>query len=412
METKRRIRAMGQRGFTLVEVMIGLLIGLVGIIVIMQTFAVSEGYKRTATSGTDAQVNGSLALYLLEREIRLAGFGMNSLVPTGCTVVRIWNDKTGTGADMRMVPFEINPAGIPAGDPNTDVILIAYGTSDNFVTGVPANQVSNSSANFVVDQNRTAFHQGDLVIAVQPGAGPGGSTSCVLNELTGVPGTGGNCGSPPTGKSNELIHNTGQYKNPNANCQMVSPTYNNASGIKDANGNTVPALDSTSGGQLFDIGALPQIKIYAIRGGNLTVCDMLAQDCTNTANYAIMVNDVVSMRAVYGKDTDANGVVDSWDRNAITNSTEAMSVLAAAVEITSRSGVKEKPTAGPACDTTADAARPDRGQTADWYADVDNQPASLAAAQIDLSTVSADWQCYRYKLFQTSVPLRNMIWRP
>ena len=59
-----------QSGFTLVEILIGMLIGVIGIVVIMQTFAVSEGYKRTATSGTDAQVNGGIATYLMERELR------------------------------------------------------------------------------------------------------------------------------------------------------------------------------------------------------------------------------------------------------------------------------------------------------------------------------------------------------
>src|SRR5215472_1482684 len=81
-------------GFTLVEVMIALLIGMIGIIVMMQTFAVSEGYKRTATSGTDAQINGGIALYMLQRELRLAGYGMNSLVAQGCPSVRVWNTPT------------------------------------------------------------------------------------------------------------------------------------------------------------------------------------------------------------------------------------------------------------------------------------------------------------------------------
>ena len=79
-------------------------------------------------------------------------------------------------------------------------------------------------------------------------------------------------------------------------------------------------------------------------------------------------------------------------------------VMAATLELTARSGLKEKPTVGTTCDATPTASRPDRSQ--DWIYQ------SMAGAGIDLSTVSADWSCYRYKLFQTSVPLRNMIWRP
>jgi type IV pilus assembly protein PilW len=393
-------------GFTLVEIMIGLLIGMIGIVVIMQTFSVSEGYKRTSTSGSDAQVNGGLALYLLEREIRLAGYGVNSLTPMGCTSIVVYNAKSGTTSSMRMVPFEINPAGIPAGDPGTDTILITYGSAENFVTGVGADQPSNSSANYQVQNNRDAFQPGDLVIAVQPGGGAGGGPSCVMQELTGVP-SASSCGSGGGNGSSELIHNTGKYKNPNKGCEMSDPVYNKPSGITDpATGQPVPKLDASNGGTIFDIGPLPQVKAYAIRGGNLTSCDLMTTDCSVAANFSPMVSGIVSMRAVYGKDPDSNGSVDAWDRNALATSADANSVIAAAIEVTAKSGLKEKPSAGSGtCDTTSDAARPDPAQ--DWFG------YNLAAAsQIDLSGTAADWQCYRYKLFQTRVPLRNMIWRP
>ena len=52
-------------GFTLVELMVAMVIGLVTTLVITQVLAFSEGQKRTTTSGSDAQVNGSLALYTL-----------------------------------------------------------------------------------------------------------------------------------------------------------------------------------------------------------------------------------------------------------------------------------------------------------------------------------------------------------
>ena len=65
MNLPKLSRAGRQAGFTLVEVMIALLIGLIGIIVMMQTFAVSEGFKRTATSGTDAQINGGVGMYMI-----------------------------------------------------------------------------------------------------------------------------------------------------------------------------------------------------------------------------------------------------------------------------------------------------------------------------------------------------------
>ncbi len=31
-------------------------------------------------------------------------------------------------------------------------------------------------------------------------------------------------------------------------------------------------------------------------------------------------------------------------------------------------------------------------------------------ASFDTSTYPTDWQCYRYRVFETTIPLRNIIW--
>jgi type IV pilus assembly protein PilW len=49
-------------GFSLIEILVGLLIGMLSVIVIMQVFGVFEGNKRTTTGGDDAQINGTVAL--------------------------------------------------------------------------------------------------------------------------------------------------------------------------------------------------------------------------------------------------------------------------------------------------------------------------------------------------------------
>lgn len=409
---RRHFTAVAAAGFTLVEVMIALLIGLIGIVVMMQTFAVSEGFKRTATSGTDAQINGGVALYMLQRELRLAGYGMNSLVTMGCPSVRVWNNASGTGIDMHLVPFEINPAGIPAGDANTDTVMIAYGMSDSFVSGINllADQVAATNP-FRPVTNFDSFQNGDLFVSVQPGAGPGGSASCVMHEATATWSAAGNCGFPPASGAGRLEHNAVTYqKHTPAGCVTTTAKLNSGTGIKDSSGAVVPLVTYQGPGQVFGLGNA-QIHVYAIRGGNLTMCDWVAADCTVAANYTTSVNDIVSLRAVYGMNLTpsvtslpGDGVV-TWGRAPLTTNVFLPSrVMAATIELTARNSLKEKPTTGTTCDATPVATRPDRGQ--DWIYQ------SMAGANIDLSTVSADWNCYRYKLFQTSVPLRNMIWRP
>ena len=53
------------RGFTLVELMVGLLISLLCTLAMFKAFAGFEGQKRTTTSGNDAQQNGSYSLFQL-----------------------------------------------------------------------------------------------------------------------------------------------------------------------------------------------------------------------------------------------------------------------------------------------------------------------------------------------------------
>jgi type IV pilus assembly protein PilW len=108
-----------------------------------------------------------------------------------------------------------------------------------------------------------------------------------------------------------------------------------------------------------------------------------------------------------------DNVLDQWSRSPLNSTNDVLNTMAIAIEITARSNLKEKPTSGTTCDATIDATRPDRGQAQDWYASyVPKASGSLAGAQINVSATSPDWKCYRYKLFQTVVPLRNLIWRP
>ncbi|WP_457324209.1 PilW family protein, partial [Roseateles sp. P5_E11] len=98
MNSKLTPRRAAVRGATLIELMIGLLLGLVVVLVTAQVLSFAEGQKRVTTGGADAQVNGALGLYTLQREIQMAGYGLIdelSLPTLGCPVVA---NHTSTGA--------------------------------------------------------------------------------------------------------------------------------------------------------------------------------------------------------------------------------------------------------------------------------------------------------------------------
>jgi len=60
------------RGLSLIEILVGLVIGMIGIVVIFQVLAVSEDRKRTTVQGSDSQSAGSIALYSLQRDVHRA----------------------------------------------------------------------------------------------------------------------------------------------------------------------------------------------------------------------------------------------------------------------------------------------------------------------------------------------------
>src|SRR5713101_5014312 len=97
-------------GFSLVEILVGMVIGLLGIIIITQIFALAEGQKRTTTSGADAQTNGNIALFTIERDARQAGFGM-TLAGLGCVINTSFNGSTANPGALTLSPVLIGDGG-------------------------------------------------------------------------------------------------------------------------------------------------------------------------------------------------------------------------------------------------------------------------------------------------------------
>ena len=76
MNPTRRFARFRQAGFTLIELMVGMAIGLLATIIIMQVMSLFEAQRRTTTGSADAQTNGGIALYSIAREVQMAGYGL------------------------------------------------------------------------------------------------------------------------------------------------------------------------------------------------------------------------------------------------------------------------------------------------------------------------------------------------
>jgi type IV pilus assembly protein PilW len=348
------------RGMSLIELLVAAAIGLIASIVIFQVFAVFEGQKRTTTSGGEAQINGTLALFTIERELRQAGYGISDAAFLGCAV-QGWNEVTSTAFIMSFTPAIIaeGAAGAP------DSITVMYGNGDLLPAPVQVNSNSLSATdNFIKVSNVYGFRPGEVVVLAETGK------PCTMAQISAVP--------PGSGESSRLSLQSGPYLDPYVNTNLPTRYNNPAGGLGTA---------YTTSGKVFDLGPSPISKVYWVENGQLMVQAM-------GAPAAALYDGIVQLQAQYGKDTTGDGVVDVFNETPPANATEWGAVLAVRIALVARSGLYEKDVVSPA--------------TIKLWEDSAAAPTTTGPVW----TLTADERHYRYKVFQTVVPLRNMIWRP
>lgn len=361
-------RTHGIRGFGLVEVMIALAIGMLGMLAIMQAFAVNERYKENTVSGSNAQTNGAIALFTIERDVRMSGYGIANTGALGCSSIQYhydgaYSNPPGGGSGAPLPTLIMAPVVITQGT-GTNPDTITTMSSSNAYRFAPATITStmpHSSAELNLD-DVTGFSDGDLVIATQ-------GTSCALMQVTQVQTA-----------ALKLQHNPGS-----------SAPFNPAGGT-----NALPAF--TAGAQLFNMGN-PQIRTYAIdTSNNLTIAEwrlVLTSGAAAATN--VIVDEIVDLQAEYGVDDGSNGgtandgILDGYTTVTPTSSTGWTQVLAIRLAVLARAGY-ERPDSGGACTATLATKPPS------WAAGNLNVPGGLPS-------------CYRFRVFETTVPVRNMIWR-
>jgi type IV pilus assembly protein PilW len=320
--------------------MVALVIGMIGVLVIMQVARTGEAQKRLTAGSGDAQNNGAMSIYSIQRDMKQAGYGFNSLNALGCPLT------LPSGSLSLLAPAMINSADVPAGDANTDTLLIVYGSSNgspegDTITGKPGADEYGvmSAANFRV---------GEWAVAT-PGA-PTDGCALIMKKISSF--------DVPAGTV------------------------------------TIPGLGANETESLFDFGLTPGIMAYAIRDGNLTTCDYMLADCSDTANWQTIANGIISLRAQYGHASTATGGVDLWNqvKPSFTTNQEDFSCQWARISAVRLALVARN-------------SEPDKEvitSSAPVWAGSDDNPIDLSA--------NGNWGRYRYQVYETVMPLRNIPW--
>jgi type IV pilus assembly protein PilW len=358
-----------QAGMSLIEIMVAVLIGMIGILIITQVYITSDNFNRSTLGEGGAQTNGMIALFSIERDVRSAGYGIANTAALGCGNIHWhYNGAYSTNAggalpDIRLAPVIITST---AGQP--DQLTTIYSTGSRQVIPAQITALDKTTSRLTIEGSAAFEPAGDLILLI-------GGSGCTLAKVTTV-----------ESGTQTLVMAADPNTAPQNAAAWGSFTTNYGSG--DA---------------VLNLGSAAVVRTYSISNfasderPALQVNDpLLAAGGTPAQD---VVEGIVDLKALYGKDNGAgggtagDGVVDAWNNTLPATADEWAQVLALKVAVVARIGNYEKPTAAGVC--TATEALPTWSQSA------------VAALALPEGIPS----CYRYRVFETTIPLRNMIWR-
>jgi type IV pilus assembly protein PilW len=352
-----------QAGFTLVEIMVGLAIGMLATMVIMQVFSVFESQKRTTTGASDAVTNGNISFYKIGRDIQAAGYALTPLGPNysplKCNAITV--DPLISNAAALGVVTDIAPISILDGV--SDTITIRYGSTD--LGAVPT--MINSLAGPVATLKSTlGCKTGDYTLAMSV-------NGCGISKA-----------------------------------KDVSPSTSSTAASSAVKG-TVTLYDASTavgGGSLSCLGPLWHEVTYSV---NTAKSQLLRQDTAFETKAGPSVADIVNIQAQYGVSIAAGvNQVSQWVDPTGMWAQGAMSVAnrnriqAVRFAVVARNAKMDVGYVTKACTTAKGVLN--KGPCA--WDDTNVDPAPL----IDLSINYPNWQQYSYRVFETVIPLRNVVW--
>ncbi len=386
-----------QRGFSLIELLVSMVIGMVVTIAITSVMVDFNRSKRTSTASNDASLTGSYVTYTLDRTLRNAGSGFArgagnafgcvinanlngaAVLPRTSPFPAPFDNLAGTALSRRLIPVLIEQgAANTASETRGDVITVMAGSGG--VSEVPQRVTATSvTATDFRLANTLGWRGGDLVLLAdrsiaggclieEVSAGFTGSSSQTLTLNTTVSPT---VYYTPVGSTVSLV--TFGTANPSFAIQLGNPTLNNP----------------------------PQFMMYAV-GNDAT---LQSYDLLRLDNPSMIAEGIVEMRALYGVDTTGDHVLDGWrdpgtapfDAATLTNGSAAsltnlQSIVAVRLGFVLRSSLREK----------------DPIQTNPTLTLFSDLGTTLQRTR----TLGTEERHYRHRTVEMTVPLQNMLIQP
>ena len=441
-----------QSGVSLVETMVGITVGLITVLLITQIMSSFQASRNSISFGADAQENGLFALQTIATDVRGAGAGYYSSNATTQTSVAScsnvctrggtqgWCSSTSSGTSSPAIPSMSgisptpNKARIP-GVPLAPVLIDKYencctagssgvtatyaGNSDVLtirsaarLSGALPTAVSASSISAPIGVTRTfGAAVGDLALIAD-------DTTCALIQVTGITGStlehtsGGfnpiSWDTTPTFASSAQVFNIGNYNATDSDSATLLANRVHPQGAIIAKEYSIPCIAATGSGTNCR-GSTLQLRRMDFGATDTLVPDTMADGIVALrAQYGVaaQINTLAIIQWVGTDWTSSDGVStwgNTWDPSVMTPAKMQL-IRAVRIFVVARSGNKEVAEVTQACGTTGYELGPCPSGSST------QGDTTMPALKLGTSATDAAWKHYRYKVYSTVIPLRNVLW--
>jgi type IV pilus assembly protein PilW len=321
-----------QRGVTLIELMVALVIGMVLSLAMFLVMTKAEGRKRTITSTSDVNQAGNYAAVLIDQWLRNAGngFTQSAAYSFGCKL-KVYRDgtqilptvsnaalpspfarvnigaTTATRGIFRLAPVLILPGKTTpnASGQGSDVLVVMGGAAGQ--GGVPVAFSGIGSAAQLSLSNTSAFAAGDMALLAST------EPSTTANYTSGI--------LTSTNTSDCLLEQVGS----------VAGMALGLDGLYHSTDNHPELLSENSAAMVLgNVGAgrVPQFLVLGVGDNNTLYSYDLLNTAGDTTRAAVARADgVFELHALYGIDKNCDGKISSDEWVSPTDSTYSVSAL-------------------------------------------------------------------------------------
>jgi len=371
-----------QRGLSLLELIIGMMVGMMVVYGAIKIYAVSDGRNRSVGSKNNTQMGISVAAHALERDIILAGRGFSHFASDpvlGCSV-EVYNEH----ANPKPNTFPLYPVYIKDDGNGPDEIHVFYGNSP--VRVIPE-EIGESTAFTKEVANKGGFLTGDKALLVKESdSGAVDETLCQIVEITGRK-------DEDDDQAVIVLSHAPQSSYENAYKKSRDPRDSLAGSTMNASAGT--GVNDFTDGYIFSLGPAPVLHRWSVESnvldGVLFKENIIPHKNSSTDPPKKEVAlDIVDLQAEYGYYEDGCNMLKWMKPNKLNNnpSTDWKNVVAVRFALLARDA----------------HFRPEPYQAKNpvW-----------SGGEFKMPTNGPDWRRYSYEVREVVVPLRNYIkeWR-